>query len=148
VLFLSDIACTGWHANECADVQRGDVVAIWGMGPVGLMSAMWAKFRGASRVIVVDRVPYRLEYARRKFGCEPINFEDMDVVKTIQEICPGGPDKCIDAAGFRFPKSAIHKIQRLFRFETDAPQVLNEMIVCCKKGGRIGIVGDYYAYCN
>jgi threonine dehydrogenase-like Zn-dependent dehydrogenase len=34
-LFLSDILPTAWWANECANVQEGDVVAIWGAGPGG-----------------------------------------------------------------------------------------------------------------
>ena len=33
VLFLSDILCTAWHANELGEVKRGDVVAVWGAGP-------------------------------------------------------------------------------------------------------------------
>ena len=40
VLFLSDIACTGWHANELGKVSEEDVVAVWGCGPVGLMTMM------------------------------------------------------------------------------------------------------------
>jgi threonine dehydrogenase-like Zn-dependent dehydrogenase len=37
-VFLSDVCCTGWHANELAEVGSGDVVAIWGAGPIGLMT--------------------------------------------------------------------------------------------------------------
>jgi len=148
VLFLSDIACTGWHANECAEVGRGDVVAIWGQGPVGLMCTHWALFRGASRVIVIDNEQYRLDFAKQKFGVETINYSELDVCKELQRLVPGGPDCCIEAAGFRFAKGVIHTVERLLRIETDAPQTLNEIIFCCKKGGRIGIIGDWYGYCN
>jgi len=35
-ILLSDIACTGWHANELGEVKTGDIVAIWGCGPLDL----------------------------------------------------------------------------------------------------------------
>jgi threonine dehydrogenase-like Zn-dependent dehydrogenase len=147
VLFLSDIVCTGWHANELAEVKQGDVVAIWGSGPVGLMAQMWAKFRGASRVIAIDNIPNRLAVSE-KLGCEVINFEQTDPVNELKRRVKGGPDVCIEAVGFRFPKSLIHKVERFARLETDSPQVLTECILACKKGGRMAVVGDYYAYCN
>jgi threonine dehydrogenase-like Zn-dependent dehydrogenase len=148
VLFLSDVMCTGWHANELAQVSEGQTVAVWGCGPVGLMAQMWAKFRGARRVIAIDCVPKRLEVARDKLGCEIINFSESDVLKTMHELVPGGPDVCIDAVGFRFPKSLVHRFQRLIRLETDSPQILTECIMLVRKGGKIGIVGDYYSHSN
>ena len=42
-------------------MHEGQTVAIWGAGPVGLMAAMWAKFRGAERIIMIDAVNYRLQ---------------------------------------------------------------------------------------
>jgi len=147
-LFLSDIVCTGWWANEMGEVKQGSTVVVWGCGPVGLMAQMWAKFRGASRVIAVDGVDYRLKVAREKLGSEIIDFREEDVVAAIQKMLPGGPDVCIDAVGFRFPKSLLHKIERAVKLETDSPQILNEAILACKKGGNISIVGDYFAYAN
>ena len=44
----------GWHANEMGEVHEGDKVVIFGAGPVGQVAAMWAKYRGAERVMVVD----------------------------------------------------------------------------------------------
>jgi threonine dehydrogenase-like Zn-dependent dehydrogenase len=147
VLFLSDIVCTAWHACELGEVSAGQTVAIWGMGPVGLLTVMWAKFRGASRVIAIDAIPNRLELARTQ-GVEIIDFSKDDPIKKIQEICPGGPDVCIDCVGFRFPKSLIHKVERMLRLETDAPDVLTECITCCKKSGVVSIVGDYISKAN
>jgi len=148
VLFLSDIVSTGWHANELGKVGKGDVVAIWGCGPVGLMAAAWAKFRGAARVISIDNVPYRLDTAKNKIGVEVINFNEKNVVETLQAICPGGPDVCIDAVGFRFPTSLAHKLQRALYLETDAPSIINEMVRVIRKGGRISLVGDYFGTAN
>src|SRR4051794_20799503 len=119
------------------------------------MAAMWAKFRGAKRVISVDGIPYRLAVAREKLGVETINFTEVDVVDTIREMIPGGecghptvtkliigPDVCIDAVGFRYPKTVVHKVQRMTGVEGDSPEVLIEAILSCRKGGNISIVGD------
>jgi len=146
-ILLSDIACTGWHANELGDVKRGDVVAIWGCGPVGLMAAMWAKFRGASQVICIDNVPERLQ-AAHDLGCDVINFNQKNVVETVKSMTGLGPDVCIEAAGFRYTQSFLHKVERAIRAESDTPEILEQCIMACRKGGRISIVGDYYSHAN
>ena len=82
-----------------------------------------------------------------------INFHDWasvdgGVVKAVQSLIPGGPDVCLDAVGFRFERGFLHTIERSLGLETDTPQILNDCIICCKKGGRLGIVGDYLNRCN
>jgi len=148
VLFLSDIMCTGWHGNELGAVSPGQVVAIWGAGPVGLMTAMWAKFRGAARVIVIDKINYRLLAAQTRLNCEVIDASVVNVVDRMREICPGGPDVAIECVGFRFPESVIHKLERFLRAETDTPEVLSQCITCVRKGGTLAIIGDYYMLAN
>lgn len=55
MILLSDILPTAWHACEMGEVGRGDRVAIWGAGPVGLLAAHCAFVRGASRVFIIDQ---------------------------------------------------------------------------------------------
>lgn len=147
VLFLSDILCTAWHANELAEVKEGDVVCVWGCGPVGLLTQRMAWFRGAKRVIAIDNVPYRLDYARR-LGCEVINFGESNPKEKIPQLVQGGPDVCIDCAGYRFPTSFFHKMQRALKLETDALDIISEMIYVVRKAGRIALIGDYFAVGN
>src|ERR687885_967924 len=64
VLFLSDILPTGYMGAEMCDISPGDVIAVWGAGPVGLFAAASAFMLGAERVIVIDRFEYRLRLAR------------------------------------------------------------------------------------
>src|SRR5436853_5837973 len=78
VLFLSDIFPTGYMGAELCDIKAGDVIAVWGAGPVGQFAAASAKLLGAERVIVIDRFDYRLEHARTHTGVETINYEDVD----------------------------------------------------------------------
>lgn len=147
-LFLSDIVCTAWHGCELGEVSEGKTVAVWGCGPVGLLTLMWAKFRGAARIIAIDCIPYRLEVARSKLGAEVINFAEENPLRVLRDIAPGGPDVCIDCAGFRFPKSLAHKFMRALHIETDTPEVVSECIIACKKGGHIALIGDYFGTAN
>jgi S-(hydroxymethyl)glutathione dehydrogenase / alcohol dehydrogenase len=54
VLFLTDIFPTGWSAIDWAQLQGGEVVAVFGSGPVGLMAQKAAWIKGAARVIAID----------------------------------------------------------------------------------------------
>jgi threonine dehydrogenase-like Zn-dependent dehydrogenase len=93
VLFLSDILPTGYMGAEMCDIEPGDVIAVWGAGPVGLFAAASAYLLGAERVIVIDRFGYRLDMAREKVGAETINYELEDVHETLMEKTGGrGPD--------------------------------------------------------
>ncbi|CAL5229597.1 g12955 [Coccomyxa viridis] len=61
---------------------------------------------------------------------------------------PDAPDVCIEAVGFHYMNSWLHKIESALMLETDTSEILNELIFCCRKGGRIGVVGVYAGYCN
>ncbi|KAL0477797.1 S-(hydroxymethyl)glutathione dehydrogenase [Acrasis kona] len=147
VVTLSDIACTAWHGLELGEVKKGQTIAIWGCGPVGLIAIMWAKMRGVHRIIAIDNVPKRLQLAQ-DLGAEVLNFDENKVIPTMLEICKGGPDVCIDATGFRYAKEAIHKIERVLRLETDATSAIVEAIYLVKKFGHLSVIGDYYGTTN
>ncbi|KAK9761739.1 hypothetical protein K7432_013134 [Basidiobolus ranarum] len=147
-LLLSDVACTSWHANELGEVHEGDVVCIWGAGPIGLATSYWAKFRGASRVLVVDNVPERLELAKVRTGAEIIDYNDGDVSEQLKKLVPGGVDVAIECVGSRYTKTLSHKIQMAIGLETDSVDVLIECIKSVKKGGCVSIIGDYVGLAN
>jgi threonine dehydrogenase-like Zn-dependent dehydrogenase len=118
-LYLSDIIPTSYHGAELGDVKKGSTVAIWGLGPVGLLCANWCQLRGAARIIGIDCVPERLLIAKERLGIEIINFKQQDVVKTLQVLFPEGLDVCIECAGFDYAKTITHKIERYVGLETD-----------------------------
>src|SRR4030095_8268083 len=72
VLFLSDIFPTGYMAAEACEIKPGDIVAVWGCGPVGQFAIKSAYMLGAERVIAIDRFEYRLRMAREKAGAETL----------------------------------------------------------------------------
>jgi len=59
-LLLSDVFPTAYHATELANVTPGKTVAVFGAGPVGLLTAYCSLLKGASEVYVVDSVAERL----------------------------------------------------------------------------------------
>jgi threonine dehydrogenase-like Zn-dependent dehydrogenase len=149
VLFLSDILPTGYMGAELADITPGDVVAVWGAGPVGLLAMASARLLGAGRVIAIDRFPYRLERAAEHTGAETINYEETDVAEALQWLTAGrGPDACIDAVGMEAHQSnrALHAYDRTkqaARLESDRPHALREAILSCRNGGTVSVIGVY-----
>jgi threonine dehydrogenase-like Zn-dependent dehydrogenase len=147
-LFLSDILPTGWQAAVNCDIKPGDVVAVWGCGPVGQFAILAARLLGAGRVIAIDYVPERLEMARTHGGAEVLNHEEVGILEALREMTGGrGPDACIDAVGMEAhgegPIGWYDKAKQLSRMQTDRPTVLREAIQACRKGGTISIPGVY-----
>ncbi|KAF9528680.1 GroES-like protein [Crepidotus variabilis] len=148
-IYLSDIIPTSYHAVVDTGVKDGDVVGIWGLGPIGMYAAKWAQLKGASRVIGIDRVPERLAMAKEKLGIETIDFSvHSDVPKKILELFPRGLDVAIDCGTFHEPKTMMHKVQKMMMLETDNPETINEMIVSVRKMGRAGIIAAYSGFAN
>src|SRR5437588_7961726 len=92
VLFLSDIFPTGYMAAENCQIQRGDIIAVWGCGPVGQFAIKSAYLLGAEHVIAIDRFEYRLRMAREQGGAETLNYEEVDGQDALKELTGGrGP---------------------------------------------------------
>ena len=149
VLFLTDIFPTGWMGAEMCDIKRGDVIAIWGAGPVGQFAAASAFLLGAHRVIVIDRFDYRLDIVRQHTGAETLNYEEVDVRDALQELTAGrGPDAVIDAAGLESHHSnpalnAYDRTKQATRMETERGHALRQAILSVRSGGVVSIVGVY-----
>ncbi|WP_214367081.1 zinc-dependent alcohol dehydrogenase [Pseudonocardia sp. H11422] len=150
VLFLSDIFPTGYMGAEMCDITAGDVVAVWGAGPVGQFAIASAKLLGAERVIAIDRFDYRLRIAAERAGAtDVINYEQVPTLEALEEITAGrGPDACIDAVGMEAhhdvgPLHAYDRVKQTARVETDRPHVLREAIMSCRNGGIISVIGVY-----
>jgi threonine dehydrogenase-like Zn-dependent dehydrogenase len=148
VLFLSDILPTGYMGAEMCDIQPGDVVAVWGAGPVGQFAMDSARVLGAERVIAIDKEGYRLEMAAAQ-GYTTVNFDDVDVRSALLELTGGrGPDKCIDAVGLEATHGAAHiqvydRVKQAVRSETDRPHALRQAILSCRSGGIVSVIGVY-----
>jgi threonine dehydrogenase-like Zn-dependent dehydrogenase len=148
-LFLSDIFPTGYMAAEMCGIKPGDVIAVWGCGPVGQFALASARMLGAERLIGIDRFPYRLRLAQEHSGAETINYDEVEsVVETLKEMTGGrGPDACIDAVGMEAHghgvQFAYDRAKQAARLETDRPIALREAIQACRNGGTVSVIGVY-----
>jgi threonine dehydrogenase-like Zn-dependent dehydrogenase len=148
VLFLTDIFPTGYMAAENCQIEPGDTVAIWGCGPVGQFAIKSAYLLGADRVIAIDRIPERLQMAKEQGNAEIINYEEVDAGEALKEMTGGrGPDACLDAVGMEAHGTGLDalydKAKQAVRLETDRPTALRQVIVACRKGGRVSLAGVY-----
>jgi 2-desacetyl-2-hydroxyethyl bacteriochlorophyllide A dehydrogenase len=122
-LFAGDVMGTGYHAVVEAGVKPGDVVTVFGLGPVGLCAVQVAKASGAARVVAVDTVAERLEVARG-FGAEAVHLTEEDPRAAVNAASEGrGADVCVDAVGH--------------------PDVLELAARMTRKAGTISVIGVY-----
>jgi threonine dehydrogenase-like Zn-dependent dehydrogenase len=148
-LFLSDVFPTGYMAAEMCDIQPGQVIAVWGAGPIGQLAIASARLLGAEQIIAIDRFSYRLDMALLKAGAtDVINYEETDVYDALMEKTGGrGPDACIDAVGLEShahgPIYALDRMKQALMIESDRPIALRQAIRSCRNGGTISVVGVY-----
>ena len=155
-LYLSDVLSTSWNCVVDTGVKEGDVVAVWGAGPIGQMAGHMSFMNGASRVILIDggNGAWRLDFCKSK---EP-RFETVDFTKLpsgtsvtskLKEMCDGrGPDVALECVAGEYAKSWTHKLEIMTGAETDTSEIINEMITSVKNYGRCGITGVYVGFTN
>lgn len=151
VLFLTDIFPTGYMGADYCEIAPGDVVAVWGCGPVGQMAVRSAFLLGAERVIAIDRFGYRLQMAKAA-GAETINHDDVDnILEALYEVTGGrGPDGVIDCVGMEghgtSADAVVDYVKQAVKLEMDRPHVLREMIQACAPGGHVSVPGVYTGF--
>jgi glutathione-independent formaldehyde dehydrogenase len=152
-LLLSDVFPTAYHATELANVTPGKTVAVFGAGPVGLLTAYCSLLKGASEVYVVDSVAERMEKAE-ELGAIPVDFSAGDPVEQIfalrkknrgiqQSLRPGeekmkGVDCAIDAVGYQARNDDNPDQEK-------ATQVLENCLKVVNATGHVGMIGVYIA---
>jgi threonine dehydrogenase-like Zn-dependent dehydrogenase len=151
VLFLSDIFPTGFFGADLCDIQGGEVVAVFGAGPVGQFAIASAVMLGAEQVIAIDQYDYRLQMALNKAGATAaIDFsKDADIVEQLKEMTGGrGPDAVIDAVGMEATHGhgalhAVDRVKQATRMESDRGHALRDAILACRPGGIVSVIGVY-----
>lgn len=144
VLFTTDILPTSYWGVDIGGVKPNDTVVVLGCGPVGLLTIKWAIFKGAKRVIAVDRVGYRLQHAKKHYGVEVINFEDYDFTGAhIKEITHGGADVVIDCVGMDGKMSHFEKIETALKLQGGSKSAIELAAQCVRKGGTVVLLGVY-----
>ncbi|HET8929015.1 MAG TPA: alcohol dehydrogenase catalytic domain-containing protein [Acidimicrobiales bacterium] len=155
-VYLSDVLPTAWQAVHYADISEGGSVAVFGLGPIGQMSARIAARLGASRVFGVDLVPERLDMAAAH-GVEAIPLTS-DLGEVLRGLTDGrGPDAVIDAVGMEAHGAPVTRaVQRftellpsawsaklLQKAGVDRLSSLHAAIDVVCRGGTVSVVGVY-----
>ncbi len=156
-VYLSDVLPTAWQAVAYAAPPPGGSVAVFGLGPIGQMAARIARHRGF-RVIAVDRVPERIEMARRH-GVEVIDAATHeDVPEVIRELTDGrGTDSAVEAVGMEAHGSPAAKVAHtltgflpdkaaasmMTKVGVDRMAALYQAIEATRRGGTVSISGVY-----
>ena len=149
VLFLTDILPTGYQAAVNAGITHGSSVAIYGAGPVGLMTAASARFLGAEKIFMVDHNQYRLNFAQENYGVIPINFDEIDdPAEAIIEQTDGyrGVDAAIDAVGFEAKGSTVETVLTTLKIEASSGKALRQCIAAVRRGGVVSVPGVYAGF--
>ena len=145
-LLCTDALSTGYFGAQLGDIVEGDTVIVFGAGPVGLYAAKSSWLMGASRVIVVDHLEYRLEKARSFAHAETYNFGEYDdiVVQMKKATDFLGADVAIDAVGAEADGNLMqHVTTSKFKLQGGSPIALNWAIDSVRKGGTVSVVGAY-----
>jgi threonine dehydrogenase-like Zn-dependent dehydrogenase len=96
---IEPMACA-IHAVQRGNIQLGDVVAIAGMGPIGLGMIQTARLKGPGLLIALDLKPHRLELAKKLGADLAIDVSQGDAVQRVLDLTEGyGCDVYIEATG-------------------------------------------------
>jgi threonine dehydrogenase-like Zn-dependent dehydrogenase len=128
------------------EIKENDTVVVFGAGPVGLFAARSAWIMGAGRVIVIDHMDYRLEFARKWAPAEVYNFNEIpDMVQHIKDLTDNfGADVCIDAVGAEADGNFMQHLTGVkLGLQAGSPTALNWAIDSVRKGGTVSVVGVY-----
>jgi S-(hydroxymethyl)glutathione dehydrogenase / alcohol dehydrogenase len=145
-VLLTDALATGYFGAQLADIVEGDVVAVFGAGPVGLFAARSAWLMGAGRVIVIDHLDYRLEKARTFAHAEVLNFtEHDDIILQLKRATDHlGADRVIDAVGAEADGNLLQHVSAAkLKLQGGSPVALNWAIDSVRKGGTVSVMGAY-----
>jgi threonine dehydrogenase-like Zn-dependent dehydrogenase len=157
-VYLSDVLPTARQAVDYAAIPQGGTAAVFGLGPIGQMSARIALQQGASEVFGIDLVPERLEMASRH-GVHPIDASDgFEAPDRLRELTAGrGPDSVIDAVGMEAHGAPLGKLAHqlasilpdsvtqamMDKAGLDRLSVLYAAIDAVRRGGTISLSGVY-----
>lgn len=133
-VMLADIWPTGWHAVELSGLMAGESIVIYGGGPVGLMAALSASLKGASQIMIVDRLPDRLRLAE-EIGAIAIDDSEGSPVDQVLELTEGeGADRGAECVGWQAHDHGGHEHPEM---------VLNDLVRSVRPTGGLGVIGVY-----
>ncbi|GLZ52124.1 2,3-butanediol dehydrogenase [Actinomycetospora sp. NBRC 106378] len=97
---LVEPLAVGYHAAKLSGLQQGGTAAVFGSGPIGLVTAAALRATGAGQVIVVEPAEARKAKAPGAGADHVLDPTEVDVPETIRELTGGrGADVTFECAG-------------------------------------------------
>jgi threonine dehydrogenase-like Zn-dependent dehydrogenase len=121
------------QAVNQADVQVGDKVAVFGCGPIGLMSIATLTDRGIDDVVAIDLSRTRLELAKQVGAAHALDPSELDVWAELKRLHGEAP--------FMFGPTAATDV---FIEASGADRVIGDILQHGRFGGRMSIVALHY----
>ncbi|GGJ94208.1 2,3-butanediol dehydrogenase [Lentibacillus kapialis] len=87
------------QAIKESDMRFGDTAAVFGAGPIGLLTIIAAKAAGAKEVFAFDLSDARLQKAQEVGATHTVNSSEQDPVDYIHNLYPDGVDVAFEVAG-------------------------------------------------
>jgi len=116
---VEPLACVVWGLKRL-QLQPGDTVLIFGAGPMGCLMMQAVRHAGASRVVMVDKAPRRLELASQLGASDTLLADELH--STVPPpLPPSGFDVVADATGI--------------------PRVIEQAFTCVRPRGKLWIFG-------
>lgn len=120
---LCEPASVALHALSAAAMTPHTTVAIVGCGTIGLLAAMWARVRGAQRIVVVGRGKANVEFARSLGFSDAVSGLEADAEAYVRELSNGaGADVVLEAVG--------------------STEAISTALRLAKKGGQVILTGN------
>lgn len=120
---MTEPAAVALHAVRRARLRLGDTVAIFGLGPIGLMVAQWARSMGASKIALFDVLSAKLDLAKALGFTDVFDSSKLEPSKATDELTGGrGVHVSIEAAG--------------------VPQTMTAAMQVARRAGRVVLLGN------
>ena len=118
---LVEPLASGVSAITASGLKSGESVVIIGAGKIGLGTLLCAKAAGMDPIIVIDRIPERLDKAREIGATFTLNANECDIVAETTRLTEAGPDAVLICVR--------------------AGRVFNQSVDMVRRGGTIMLIG-------
>jgi len=144
---LMEPAAVARHAVRLGNPVSGEKVAIYGVGPIGLMVAQWLRMVGVNKIFLVDIQPHKLQLAKELGFSELINSREQDPVAKIRKLSGNqGVDLAFESAGspvtFEQCLRTVRKLGRVvFLGNVESEVVLSPQVISGILRGELSLIG-------
>jgi L-iditol 2-dehydrogenase len=120
---MSEPAAVALHAFRKAAVGLGNTIVIFGVGPIGLILASWAREAGVENIVLVARNQAKVQFAKKLGFLQAIDSTEVDVHSFVRGITEDrGADACIEGTG--------------------TSEALEYSVLCTRNFGRVVALGN------